>query len=173
MDEPRKPASMRRRISRPAWLKITRTSISTYERETLVATHGCLRSGRHVAEFLASRSCLEEVECFYVIALNAHGRPIAVQEVSRGGLTSAHAAPREVFRAAVLLGAYAIVVAHNHPSGNPTPSPEDLAMTRGLVSAGRILAIEVLDHVILASGPDLRRGEGYFSFREKGLIDDA
>lgn len=156
----------------PVWLKITRKSISAYERETLVTTGGSLRSSSFVAKLLEGRARVEEVECFYVIALSAIGRPIALQEISRGTPTTTWAEPREVFRAGVLLGAAWIVVAHNHPSGDPSPSPDDIRMTRGLVSAGRILGIEVLDHVILAGGPDLRGGNGHFSFKDHDLLTE-
>lgn len=71
--------------------------------------------------------------------------------------------PREVFKAALLANAAAIVVAHNHPSGDPTPSPDDMEMTRRLVAAGGVLGMSVLDHIIVGHG-------GYYSFHEGGLV---
>ena len=76
---------------------------------------------------------------------------------------------REVFRPAILDSASAIVVAHNHPSGDPAPSAEDLAITRQLVAAGRIVGIRVLDHVIIGQPDGIR--PGFFSVREAGLVD--
>jgi DNA repair protein RadC len=73
--------------------------------------------------------------------------------------------PREVFRAAILDGAGAIILAHNHPSGDPTPSSEDIRITRQLVEAGKILDIEVLDHVVVGRGE-----RPFLSLRESGLV---
>jgi DNA repair protein RadC len=87
-----------------------------------------------------------------VLALDARRRIQAGQLVSQGCLTSAMAHPREVFRLAVKLGAAAIVVGHNHPSGDPRPSPEDHALTRRLREAAEILGIPLLDHVIVGEG---------------------
>ena len=71
--------------------------------------------------------------------------------------------PRELFREAINASAAAVIVAHNHPSGDPTPSPEDVSLTRKLVEAGKILDIPVLDHVVLGDGK-------YVSFKEKGIL---
>ncbi|HXC63768.1 MAG TPA: DNA repair protein RadC [bacterium] len=87
-----------------------------------------------------------------VLALDARRRILAAQLISQGCLTSAMAHPREVFRAAVKLGAAAIVVGHNHPSGDPRPSPEDHALTRRLREAAEVLGIPLLDHVIVGEG---------------------
>jgi len=87
-----------------------------------------------------------------VLALDARRRILAAQLVSQGCLTSAMAHPREVFRAAVKLGAAAIVVGHNHPSGDPSPSQEDHALTRRLRDAAEVLGIPLLDHVIVGEG---------------------
>lgn len=84
-----------------------------------------------------------------VLALDARHRVLAAQLVSQGCLTSAMAHPREVFRAAVKLGAAAVVVGHNHPSGDPSPSPDDHALTRRLRGASEVLGIPLLDHVIV------------------------
>lgn len=87
-----------------------------------------------------------------VLALDARRRILAAQLVSQGCLTSAMAHPREVFRTAVKLGAAGIVVGHNHPSGDPSPSPEDHALTRRLREAAEVLGIPLLDHVIVGEG---------------------
>ena len=83
--------------------------------------------------------------------------------VSMGGISSSPAPSREVFRMAVQKGAYAVILAHNHPSGDPEPSPEDISVTRRLVEAGRILGVQVLDHIIIGDGR-------YTSLNERGLI---
>ncbi|SRR6266576_761071 len=112
---------------------------------------------------LAPRAEAETVEVFYLVALGSQSQVLAVFEISRGTLTSSLVHPREVFRAAILAGAAGIIVAHNHPSGDPTPSADDRAVTRQLVDAGRILDIPVYDHVVLA-------GDRYVSFAEAGLL---
>ncbi len=90
------------------------------------------------------------------------------REVSRGSLNESIAHPREIFRPAIAKGAYAIAVAHNHPSGDPQPSEADRRLTRRLAEAGTLLQIPLVDHVIIGS----QRGDSpaYFSFREAGLI---
>jgi DNA repair protein RadC len=100
---------------------------------------------------------------FYVIILNTHSRVVSCQEVTRGTLNSSLVHPREVFRLAIAEGAAGIIVAHNHPSGDPTPSADDRAVTRQLVDVGKVLDIPVYDHVIVADGR-------YVSLAEAGLL---
>lgn len=107
----------------------------------------------------------EEVEVFWVLALNTrsrviHGSPLVI---TRGILDSTTVRPREVFRAAILVMAAGIIAVHNHPSGDPTPSAEDRAVTRQLVAAGQLVDMPLYDHVILA-------GERYASFATAGLL---
>jgi len=99
-------------------------------------------------------------ESFHVVLLDGRHRLIAVEAVSVGTLTASLVHPREVFREAIQRAAAAVLLVHNHPSGDPSPSHEDRAVTRRLESAGELLGIRVLDHVIVADG-------GYFSFREE------
>ena len=91
-------------------------------------------------------------EHFRALYLDARRRLVKTETVSIGTLTSSLVHPREVFQPAVAHSAAAVVVAHNHPSGDPEPSPEDLALTRRLRQAGEILGIEVLDHVVVGRG---------------------
>ena len=107
-----------------------------------------------------------ECECFAVLMLNVKHRIRGHHLISIGMLNETMAHPREVFRAAIIGGAYAVVLMHNHPSGEPEPSAADLQMTYVLVEAGRILRIAVLDHVIIGH-------ERRCSFREAGLIHPA
>jgi len=105
----------------------------------------------------------EKQEHFVVILLDAKNRVIRVANVHIGTLTMSVVGPREVFRIAVREGASSIIVAHNHPSGDPTPSPEDLEVTQRLVEVGKMLDIPVLDHVIIGD-------PGSVSFTRKGLL---
>ena len=94
----------------------------------------------------------EPSEVFGILCLSTKHRVIAYHEVSRGSLDSTLVHPREVFKAAILANAAAIILTHNHPSGDPTPSPDDFALTQRLVQAGQIIGIDVLDHVIVGDG---------------------
>ena len=102
-------------------------------------------------------------ERFVALALSSKNHVIAVLPVSSGSLNAAIVHPRELFQRAILANSAALIVAHNHPSGDPLPSPEDIALTRKLVEAGELLDIPVLDHVILGYAK-------YVSFKERGLI---
>jgi len=104
----------------------------------------------------------EVVEVFVVLALNTRNRLNAFHLVSRGSISATLVGPREVFQAALLAHSSTIIVGHNHPSGDPTPSAEDLALTRRLVAAGELLGVVVSDHIIV--GHDGR----FFSFLESG-----
>ncbi|GEA14838.1 MAG: repair protein RadC [Thermoanaerobacter sp.] len=102
-------------------------------------------------------------ECMAAIHLNCKNRINSVEIVSIGTLNSSPAHPREVFKGAILANAAAIVLGHNHPSGDPTPSKEDIEVTRRLVEAGNILGIQVLDHIIIAD-------DGWVSLKERLLM---
>ena len=109
-----------------------------------------LRSPEELGEFLIPRFGASSVERFGVVLLDARHRLMRVHIVSEGGLDAAVATPREVFREATITGASAIVAFHNHPSGDPTPTASDVELTRRLIDAGRIVGIDVLDHLVLA-----------------------
>lgn len=106
----------------------------------------------------------EEQEVFVVLALDTKSRVIGQIEVTRGLLDASLVHPREVFRAAIVLGASGIILAHNHPSGDPTPSAEDKAVTRQLVAAGQLMDIPVYDHIIIGESGK------YTSFATAGLL---
>ena len=91
-------------------------------------------------------------EEFHVLLLNSQNCPICQRQITRGILDASLIHPREVFRDAIVLRAAALILVHNHPSGNPEPSPEDLKVTRQLSNAGDQLGIPVLDHIIVAGG---------------------
>jgi DNA repair protein RadC len=105
----------------------------------------------------------EPAEVFGILCLTTKHCVIAYHEVSRGTLDSTLVHPREVFKAALLANAAAIVAGHNHPSGDHTPSPDDVELTRRLVAAGELLGIPVLDHVVIGDGR-------YYSFKEAGRL---
>lgn len=103
------------------------------------------------------------VEQFRVLYLNTKNGILAEETVSQGTISAALVDPRMVFGRAVRLLAATVILIHNHPSGDPSPSPEDIALTRKLVEAGKVLDVQVVDHLIVGQG-------NYISFKEKGLI---
>lgn len=103
-------------------------------------------------------------ETFVLLMLTVRRRVLGLHTVSVGCLTASLVHPREVFKPAILAGSAALIVAHNHPSGDPEPSAEDLALTRRLGSAGTLLGIEILDHIILG---ELGR---FVSLRDRGVL---
>lgn len=102
-------------------------------------------------------------ECFWVLHLNTQNRVIEKELAGMGAVNQAIAHPREVFRKAVLNSAVSIITVHNHPSGDLTPSEEDLDIWRRLKKSGDILDIKVFDHLIIS-------GKGYFSAKEEGIL---
>jgi DNA repair protein RadC len=110
-------------------------------------------------------------EAFIVIDLNAKNNVMDKRLITLGLLDASLVHPREVFRGAVLNNAAALVAVHNHPSGDPTPSAEDIRITRQLVEAGKILGIKLLDHVIIGRPDAAGNGTpGHLSIREAGLV---
>src|SRR5271163_1991304 len=122
-----------------------------------------------IARLLGDEMRLLDYESVRVICLNTKHMVLAVEEVTRGTLNESLFHPREALRPAIARQAHAVILVHNHPSGNPSPSDADLRVTRLMKAAGELLQIELLDHVILGAP---RKGEGkcYFSFRDEGLL---
>lgn len=108
-------------------------------------------------------------ESLQVLLLNTKYHLIQVQEISKGGLNECIAHPREILRAAITHSAYAFILVHNHPSGDPSPSSADRKLTRQLKLASEHVSIEMLDHIIIGT-PSAQSDQAYFSFREMGLI---
>ena len=123
-----------------------------------------LRVPAEAAPLLAQYIGETDREVFAVALLTIRHRILGLHTVSVGCLTSSLVHPREVFKPAILAGAAALLLAHNHPSGDPEPSAEDIALTRRLVSAGQLLGIEVLDHLILGESGR------FVSLRERGVL---
>ncbi len=121
-----------------------------------------------VARLLGEEMRLLDHESVRVISVNTKHRVLAIDEISRGTLNESLFHPREAFRGAVARGAHAVVLVHNHPSGNWHPSDADIRVTRSMREAGQLLQIELIDHVILGA-PDAA-GRAYYSFRNEGLL---
>lgn len=103
-------------------------------------------------------------EYFVVMLLDASGRIIGINTVSMGTLDSAIVTGREVFKAAILANAHSIILGHNHPSGDPKPSPQDIGVTKTLIIAGNALDIKVQDHIIIGEGGQ------HLSLKERGFM---
>lgn len=103
-----------------------------------------------LAEALRPRLALEPVESFWVVSLDARARITGLERISMGTLTACLVHPREVFAPALRARAASVVVLHNHPSGDPEPSPEDYRLTERLETAGRLLGMPLVDHVVVA-----------------------
>ncbi|MEW6407702.1 MAG: DNA repair protein RadC [Patescibacteria group bacterium] len=123
-----------------------------------------LDSAEAVADYLRKKFGREKKEHFLIVSLDTRNNLIKISNVSIGTLNANLIHPREVFKEAIDARAASIIIAHNHPSGDPEPSADDLAITKRLVEAGKIMGIEVLDHIIIA------KNKHPFSFKEKKLI---
>lgn len=108
-------------------------------------------------------SRLDLIEQFKVLLINRANKVLGIFEVSTGGIAGTVADPKLIFAAAIKGAATGIILAHNHPSGNLTPSQADIDLTRKIKEAGKLLEIQVLDHLILTS-------EKYYSFADEGLL---
>src|SRR5205085_2517764 len=147
----------------------------------LVAAFGL---GQRLARERLSRQKLDSPELIYdlvaaemrtlhkeslrVILLDTRYQLLRIEEVSRGSVNESIAHPRDVFRPAVISSAYAIVIVHNHPSGDPAPSQSDHSLTRRLAEAAELLQIKLLDHIIIGAPAEGR--QPYFSFKEAGVL---
>jgi DNA repair protein RadC len=131
-----------------------------------------IRTPEDAAGLLRERVRTREEESFWVLLLDGKNRLLKSPiEVTRGLLDASLVHPREVFKEAIRSASAAVVLAHNHPSGDPTPSAEDIRITKQLVEAGRIVDIHVLDHVVLGRSGVGNGGADFFSFREAGIVE--
>ena len=122
-----------------------------------------LSSPREVANLLFPKMINLQREVVILIILNARNRPIRIVEISRGGLDASSIQPRDIFREALRSNGARIILAHNHPSGDPSPSREDISITERIAEAGRLLGIPLLDHIIIGDGR-------YLSLKERGYL---
>lgn len=130
-------------------------SLETEERQTI-------HSPQDAANYVTHEMSSLEKEELWVIILDTRNRVIKYEKLYRGSINSSQVRVAELFTNAIKLNAAGIIVVHNHPSGDPTPSTEDITLTRSIVDAGRILDIEVLDHIIIG-------GKEHVSLKERGL----
>ena len=123
-----------------------------------------IRSPRDVANIVGAILETSDREQMVAVLLDTKNGVIGLHVVSVGDLSSAVVHPREVFKAAILANAASLIMSHNHPSGDPAPSPEDIAVTKRIAEAGELLGIELLDHVVIG---DVGR---FVSLKEKGFF---
>lgn len=149
--------------------KAIRSAFIIAQRLSREAYHTCplLDTPEKVADLMREANRAYTVELFQVLLLNTRRHLIAVHNVSQGTLDTLLCHPREVFFPAIQKRAAALILVHNHPSGDPTPSDADIRVTRDLIRAGQLLKIEVLDHVILGHRT-AERPRDYVSLRELG-----
>jgi DNA repair protein RadC len=121
------------------------------------------RTPEDAARYLLPRYGARPVETFGLLALDVRHRLKKESVISVGCLTASLVHPREVFKEAIVCRAAALVLFHNHPSGDPEPSPEDVALTQRLASAGALMGIQVVDHVVLGAGR-------FASFKQRGML---
>lgn len=112
---------------------------------------------------LQRQLAFQDREIFSIVILDARNQVLGVHTVSVGSVSASIVHPRETFRPAILMGASSIILAHCHPSGDPSPSKDDIELTRRLTKGGEILGIEVLDHIVIADGE-------FLSLKERGLM---
>ena len=150
--------------------KAERKSITRLEivkiREATEPYGQAVRSSRCVNDLAAAaiwRRGEPPTEEFWVVVMNTKNRVLGVSMVAKGSINECPISPREVFTPAMLSSGAAVILIHNHPSGDPSPSSEDRLVTIRMCEAGRLLGIKVLDHVISA-------GPRYFSFKDEGII---
>jgi DNA repair protein RadC len=122
-----------------------------------------LRSAEDVFRDFASRLEGKKRELFFVVLLTNKNEKIREVKISEGSLTASLVHPREVYHPVIRESAAAVLFVHNHPSGDPSPSPEDVEITRRLKEVGDVMGIRVLDHVVIGRGR-------YFSFSDRGLL---
>ena len=137
-------------------------------RESTLYTDKLITSPRDAADLMANELVLYDREVMCVLNLNTKGGVLNMNIVSMGTINASLVSPREVFKASILSNAASIIICHNHPSGEPTPSREDVLLTQRLKNAGELLGIELLDHVIVGGVTGKR-----FSFMEEEIMESA
>lgn len=126
-------------------------------------TRPIIQTPDDVAELLMEQLRYLDREHFLALILDTKNHVLATETISIGSLNSAIVHPREIFKPAVKRSAAAVILVHNHPSGDPTPSPEDIAVTERIIEGGKLLGIDVLDHIIIGD-------QRYYSLKRQGKI---
>lgn len=137
--------------------------LSRLEVPTILGKALAIHSPRDVADPLTIEMAALIQEELRVVILNTKNYVMAVQTIYRGNVSSTLVRVGELYRDAIRLNAASVIIVHNHPSGDPTPSPDDLHLTAEALAAGRLLDITLLDHLVIASG-------GFMSLRDRGVI---
>lgn len=144
--------------------RVNIVSLKLIHESSVMYRNRTINSSQDAVELLQPFLAEGDREKFVMVCLDTKNQPTAIHTVSVGSLNSSLVHPREVFKVAILANSASILLSHNHPSGDPTPSREDIEVSKRLCEVGSILGIEILDHVIIGS-------EGrYVSFKERNLI---
>lgn len=149
----------------PGWNQVAEIEL-VYKNTVKASNRPIVTSSESAVDLLRdgwNANTIELLETFKVLFLNRANRVIAGLELSIGGVTGTVADPRLIFATALRINACALILCHNHPSGNPTPSAADTRLTQQMKAAGSLLDIQLLDHVILTT-------ESFFSFADQGLL---
>ncbi|MGU3471884.1 JAB domain-containing protein [Paenibacillus sp. D51F] len=134
------------------------------EKTSLLYPNRVIRSPQDAADLFRQFIGDCDRESFCILCLNTKNEPTAIHQVSCGSLNASIVHPRETYKLAILANSASIIACHNHPSGQPDPSPEDVELTERLRDSGCLLGIELLDHVILGEGTR------FISMKERGLM---
>lgn len=143
--------------------RINIVSLKMVKEKSILYANRSITSVKEAVELLKDFFYESDREMLLVCCLNTKNEPNYINIVSIGTLTSSLVHPREVFKASIMSNSASIILAHNHPSGNSTPSEEDLKITKRIKEAGDILGIKLLDHIIIGDN-------NYESLKEKGII---
>ena len=143
--------------------RLPRYRVSLVREGSCASAHNAIRTPKDVFTIIDSEYETAVVETAMMLALDTKNKVIGVFTVSTGSLNASIIHPRDIFQRAILSNAASVILVHNHPSGDPTPSPEDIELTRKLVEAGKVMDIGVLDHIIVGEGR-------YSSLKELGVI---
>ncbi len=143
--------------------RVNIVSVKLVKESSLLYKERSIRSPQDSYALLKELLENKDREHFIVVALNTKNEPVAINVCHIGSLNASIVHPREIMKIAVLSNAASILVAHNHPSGNTSPSPEDISVTERLKHAGELMGIELLDHLIVGDGT-------FLSLKEKGYI---
>ena len=146
-------------------IKLFQEISERYLKESIIGKKIHLKSSKGVYDYLFQSMQKDKKEIFKVMFLDGKNRLIEAENLFEGSLTSSVVYPREIMKQAIKYNAASLIFVHNHPSGDPDPSPSDKDITKELVFAGNLMQIKVLDHIIIGDNK-------YFSFADEGLIEE-